>query len=107
MECRDENLPLQGYPMLTEFNMDVIYMLYNLFDAVYFMTPTKQDVVVLFIGFRKRNPVMRRFLDKVYTYDSSDKLHNKGGNQTVLSLFPINKLYERYSSPGTRRGGRY
>lgn len=33
---------------------------------------------------------MRKFLDEVD--DTIDKLHNAGGNRTVLSLFPINML---------------
>jgi hypothetical protein len=50
----------------------------------------KQDFAVQFIGFRKWNPKMENFLKEV---DSTiEKLHSEDGNQTVLSLFPINKL---------------
>jgi hypothetical protein len=52
--------------------------------------PTKQDFAVLFIGFRQWNPKMRKFLGEVD--DTIEKLCNEGGSQTVLSLFPINKL---------------
>jgi len=52
--------------------------------------PVKQDFAVLFIGFRKWNPQMRKFLDEVD--DTIEKLHTEGGNRTVLSLFPINML---------------
>ena len=31
---RDENLLLQGYPMLTQFNVGIVYMLCHLFDEV-------------------------------------------------------------------------
>lgn len=31
---RDENLLLQGYPMLTQFNVGIVYMLCHLFDDV-------------------------------------------------------------------------
>jgi hypothetical protein len=31
---RDDNLLLQGYPMLTQFNVGVVYMLCHLFDEV-------------------------------------------------------------------------
>lgn len=31
---RDDNLLLQGYPMLTQFNVGVVYMLCHLFNAV-------------------------------------------------------------------------
>jgi hypothetical protein len=54
------------------------------------MKPMKQDFAVVFIRFRKWNPVMRRFLEEVE--DTIDKLRREGGSQTVLSLFPINKL---------------
>jgi len=52
--------------------------------------PVKQDFAVLFVGFRKWNPQMRKFLDEVD--DTIEKLHSAGGNRTVLSLFPINML---------------
>jgi hypothetical protein len=52
--------------------------------------PVKQDFAVLFVGFRKWNPQMRKFLGEVD--DTIEKLHNEGGNRTVLSLFPINML---------------
>jgi hypothetical protein len=55
-----------------------------------FVKPMKQDFAVLFIGFRKWNPQMRKFLDEVD--DTIEKLHNEGGSRTVLSLFPINML---------------
>ncbi|GFG29900.1 hypothetical protein Cfor_09920 [Coptotermes formosanus] len=93
---RDENLLLQGYPMLTQFNVGIVYMLCHLFDEVGFVKPVKQDFAVLFVGFRKWNPQMRKFLGEVD--DTIEKLHNEGGNRTVLSLFPINMLCERYSS---------
>ena len=54
------------------------------------MKPVKQDFAVLFVGFRKWNPQMRKFLGDVD--DTIEKLHSAGGNRTVLSLFPINKL---------------
>lgn len=97
---RDENLLLQGYPMLTQFNVGIVYMLCHLFDYVEFVKPVKQDFAVLFVGFRKWNPQMRKFLDEVD--DTIEKLHSAGGNRTVLSLFPINMLCERYSSEGMR-----
>ena len=31
---REENLLLQGYPMLTQFNVGIVYMLCHLFDEV-------------------------------------------------------------------------
>jgi hypothetical protein len=52
--------------------------------------PEKQDFAVIFVGFRKWNPQMRKFLDEVD--DTIDKLQPQGGNRTVLSLFPINML---------------
>jgi len=87
---REENLLLQGYPMLTQFNVGIVYMLCHLFDEVGFVMPVKQDFAVQFIGFRKWNPQMRKFLDEVD--DTIEKLHSEGGNRTVLSLFPINML---------------
>jgi cap2 methyltransferase len=99
---RNDNLLLQGYPMLTQFNVGVVYILCHLFDEVHFMEPTKHDLTVLFIGFRKWNPVMRRYLNEVQ--DTIVKLRSMGGNQTVLSLVPINKLCEHNSSPRTAKG---
>jgi len=61
-----------------------------LLPQVEFVKPVKQDFAVLFVGFRKWNPQMRKFLDEVD--DTIEKLHSAGGNRTVLSLFPINML---------------
>jgi len=61
-----------------------------LLPQVGFVMPVKQDFAVQFIGFRKWNPQMRKFLDEVD--DTIEKLHSEGGNRTVLSLFPINML---------------
>ncbi|PNF27384.1 hypothetical protein B7P43_G17491 [Cryptotermes secundus] len=94
---RDDNLLLQGYPMLTQFNVGLVYMLCHLFNEVYFMKPVKQDFAVVFIKFRQWNPVMRRFLNEVD--HTIEKLHREGGSQTVLSLIPVNKLCEHCSSP--------
>jgi hypothetical protein len=54
------------------------------------MKPIKQDFAVVFIKFRQRNPVMRRFLDEVD--HTIEKLRREGSSQTVLSLIPVNKL---------------
>ncbi|XP_069682603.1 cap-specific mRNA (nucleoside-2'-O-)-methyltransferase 2 isoform X3 [Periplaneta americana] len=99
---REQNLLLQGYPMLTQFNVGIVYMLCHLFDTVGFVKPMKQDFAVFFVGFRKWNPRMRKFLDQVD--DTIQKLLDQGGQETVLSLFPINKLCERYNSPYKTEG---
>jgi hypothetical protein len=41
--------------------------------------------------------VILRFLDEVD--GTTDKLFGKDGKLTVVSLVPIDKLYERYNSP--------
>jgi hypothetical protein len=61
-----------------------------LLPQVGFVKPVEQDFAVQFIGFRKWNPQMRKFLDAVD--ETIDKLHSEGGNRTVLSLFTINML---------------
>jgi hypothetical protein len=62
---RDKNLLLQGYSMLPPFRVGVVYLLCYVFGAVYFMNPIKQDFAVLFIGFRKWNTVICKFLDEI------------------------------------------
>lgn len=99
---RDDNLLLQGYPMLTQFNVGVVYMLCHLFNAVDFMKPIKQDFAVVFIKFRQWNPVMRKFLIEVD--HTIERLRGEGGSRAVLSVIPVNKLCEHYSSPSKAEG---
>ncbi|KAJ9593436.1 hypothetical protein L9F63_015022, partial [Diploptera punctata] len=96
---RDQSLLLQGYPMLTQFNVGIVYMLCHLFEEVGFVKPNKQDFGIVFCHFRKWNPKMKKFLDEVDTV--IQKLQDEGGKRTVLSLFPVNKLCERYSATDT------
>ncbi|KAK3920253.1 Cap-specific mRNA (nucleoside-2'-O-)-methyltransferase 2 [Frankliniella fusca] len=62
---RDDCLELRGYPLLTQFNVGLVFLLGHLFEKVGFVKPLGQDIRVLFYKYRKFHPEMKQHWDKV------------------------------------------
>ncbi|PSN54810.1 hypothetical protein C0J52_02913 [Blattella germanica] len=96
---RDDNLLLQGYPMLTQFNVGIVYMLCHLFDEVGFVKPNKQDFGVVFMGFRQWNPKMKKFLDEV-----DDTIQRLKDEERFVTPASVKESVELVASPEVGSG---
>ncbi|XP_066999169.2 cap-specific mRNA (nucleoside-2'-O-)-methyltransferase 2 [Anabrus simplex] len=94
---RDQYLFIQGYPLLTQFNVGIIYMLSHMFSKVGFIRPNKQDFAVIFVGFNSWNQKMFKFLEEVE--DMLNILQEEGGSETVLAVMPIFQLCGKRPDP--------
>ncbi|XP_034234318.1 cap-specific mRNA (nucleoside-2'-O-)-methyltransferase 2 [Thrips palmi] len=82
---RDYCFELRGYPMLTQFNVGLVFLLGHLFEKVGFVQPKGQDIRVLFYNYRKFNPEMKRHWDDVVAGMERD-------SETVLSVIQVSQL---------------
>lgn len=105
---RGDTLFLQGYPLITQLNVGVVYLLSRIFERVGFIKPHKQDCAVIFYGYRSGSHTLVSFLDEI-TKEMS-RLDKAGLKQAVLALVPISVLcgYEQEetdeTSPGSNTG---
>lgn len=82
---RDDCLELRGYPLLTQFNVGLVFLLGHLFEKVGFVRPKGQDIRVLFYNYKKFNPQMKRHWDEVVSVMDHD-------SEAVLSVVQISEL---------------
>lgn len=82
---RDDCLELRGYPLLTQFNVGLVYLLGHLFEKVGFVKPLGQDIRVLFYKYRKFNPEMKHHWDEVVSVMDHE-------SEVVLSVVQISEL---------------
>ncbi|GLH14068.1 Uncharacterized protein GBIM_18498 [Gryllus bimaculatus] len=62
---KGDNLLLSGYPLLTQFNVGIIYLLTGLFEKIGFINPVKHDYGIVFVGFQCSNVDVLNFLNSV------------------------------------------
>ncbi|XP_063226323.1 cap-specific mRNA (nucleoside-2'-O-)-methyltransferase 2 isoform X2 [Bacillus rossius redtenbacheri] len=82
-----EHLLLLGYPLLTQFNVAVAYLLCHAFQQVGFIRPRGRDCALLFRCLQRNVQQCKSVLEQVELELGRMDLH-----ESVLSLLPINKL---------------
>ncbi|XP_049787047.1 cap-specific mRNA (nucleoside-2'-O-)-methyltransferase 2 isoform X3 [Schistocerca cancellata] len=101
---RGDTLLLQGYPMLTQLNVGVVYLLSRIFDMVGFIKPHKQDCAVIFCGYRSGSHTLVSCIEDIA--NEMGRLDKEGLKQAVLALVPISVLcgYEQEEIDETQPG---
>lgn len=85
-----DNLVLENYPLLTQFNVGVVYLLSSLFLKVGFLKPEGAAIGIIFYGFRGGNNDTLNFLNEIK--ESCVNSTESNQQRSILSVVPIDVL---------------